>query len=231
MTALGGFRGFWEGLDWSVLTDMLLSVIPALLCITLHECAHGFVAWRLGDDTAKNAGRLSLNPVKHIDWLGLVMMVVFHFGWAKPVPVNMRNFKNVSPKAGMALTAAAGPLCNLLLTALLLLVYGAVFRPLTEAGTGLAEAALNTIATTAHLSLALAIFNVIPISPLDGSKVLFSFLSERHYAFLMRYERYGGLLLLAVVATGILSGPLSAATEWLFERMFALAEWSFRLVS
>ena len=108
------FRTFWNGLDWSALADMVFSVLPALVCITLHELAHGYVAYRLGDTTAKNAGRLTLNPIKHIDWLGLVMMVTFHFGWAKPVPVDMRRFRKLSPKAGMAVTAAAGPLCNLL---------------------------------------------------------------------------------------------------------------------
>ena len=103
----------WNGLDWSVLTNLLLSIIPALVCITLHELAHGYVAYRLGDDTAKRAGRLTLNPLKHIDIMGLAMMVIFKFGWAKPVPVNMWKFKN--PKKGMAITAAAGPLSNIII--------------------------------------------------------------------------------------------------------------------
>ena len=98
-------QSIWRGLDWSVLTNLLLSVVPALICITLHELAHGYVAYRLGDDTAKRAGRLTLNPLRHIDIMGLLMMIVFKFGWAKPVPVNMMRFR--SPKRGMALTAAA----------------------------------------------------------------------------------------------------------------------------
>ena len=104
---MNDFASVLRGLDWSVPVQLLLSVLPALICITLHECAHGMTAYMLGDDTAKRAGRLSLNPIKHIDVLGLVMLVVFRFGWAKPVPVNMNNFRN--PKQGMALTAAAGP--------------------------------------------------------------------------------------------------------------------------
>lgn len=224
---MGGFRTFWNGLDWFVLTDMLLSVIPALVCITLHELAHGYTAYRLGDDTAKSAGRLTLNPVRHIDWLGLAMMVSMGFGWAKPVPVDMRNFKN--PRAGMAITAAAGPLCNLLLCVALLFVYGLVYLPLTGADTGLAEAVLNTVSTTAHLSLALAVFNIIPISPLDGSKILFSFLSEKGYSRLMRYERYGMIFLLIVVATGILRSPLSTVVSWLFDKLFVFAQWGFDL--
>lgn len=220
---LSGIREFWSGLDWSVLTDMLISVIPALLCITLHETAHGFVAYRLGDDTAKRAGRLSLNPLRHIDWFGLLMMVVFHFGWAKPVPVDMRKFKK--PKTGMAVVAAAGPLSNLLLALVLLFIYGLIYFPLTIAGTGLADFALQTVSTTAYLSVALAVFNVIPVSPLDGSKVLFSFLRDDQYAKLMRYERYGMIALLVLVWTGVLSKPLNAATTWVFDLLFHFAQW------
>ena len=109
---MDGFGEVLRGLDWSVPIRLLLSVLPALICITLHECAHGYAAYRLGDDTAKRAGRLTLNPIKHIDIVGLIMLVTLHFGWAKPVPVNMNRFKD--PKQGMALTAAAGPLANLL---------------------------------------------------------------------------------------------------------------------
>ena len=223
------FRTFWNGLDWSALADLVFSVLPALVCITLHELAHGYTAYRLGDTTAKNAGRLTLNPLRHIDWFGLIMMVSFRFGWAKPVPVNMRNFKN--PRLGMAVTAAAGPLCNLVLGAAFLFVYGLAYSPLTAAGTALAEGALRALATAAWLSLSLAVFNLLPISPLDGSKVVFSFLSDGAYARLMRYERYGMVLLLVLVWTGVLGRPLSAVTGWLYDRLFPLAEWGFALTA
>ena len=220
-------QAFFEGLDWSVPVNMLISVIPALVCITLHELSHGWVAYRLGDPTAKLMGRLTLNPVKHIDIFGLVMMIVFKFGWAKPVPVDMRNFKN--PKTGMAICAAAGPLCNLVLAAVLLFVYGVLVLPLTRTGAAVADVILQTVGTTAYLSVALAIFNVIPISPLDGSKVLFSFLSERNYYRLMRYERYGMILLLALVYFGnrLPFDPLGNAAGWVFDKLFILAEWGF----
>ena len=110
---MGSVTQFVRGMDWWGLLTLLISAAAALLCITLHELSHGFVAWRLGDPTAKNAGRLTLNPIKHLDLMGLLMMVVVGFGWAKPVPVNMWKFKN--PKKGMAITAAAGPLANLLI--------------------------------------------------------------------------------------------------------------------
>ena len=226
---MDGFRTFWNGLEWSARADMVFAVLPALVCITLHELAHGYVAYCLGDMTAKNAGRLTLNPIRHIDWFGLIMMVSFRFGWAKPVPVNMRNFKN--PRLGMAMTAAAGPLCNLALGAVFLFCYGLAWSPLTGAGTALADAALSSLATAAYLSLSLAVFNILPISPLDGSKIAFSFLSDSAYARLMRYERYGMLLLLVLVWTGILGRPLSAVTGWLYERLFPLAEWAFTLTA
>jgi len=222
-------QAFFQGLDWSVLTDLLLSVIPALVCITLHELAHGYVAYRLGDPTAKAAGRLTLNPIRHIDVFGLVMMIVFKFGWAKPVPVDMRNFKN--PKTGMAICAAAGPLCNLILAAVMLFVYGLIYLPLARSASSVGSAVLQTVASTAYLSLALAVFNVIPISPLDGSKVLFSFLSQRSYYRLMRYERYGMILLLVLVYFGnrLPVDPLGTVAGWLFDKFFALAELGFSL--
>ena len=214
-------------LNWSVLTDMLLAVIPALICITLHELSHGFVAYKLGDNTAKNMGRLTLNPIKHIDIFGLIMMVVFKFGWAKPVPVNMRNFKN--PKRDMAITALAGPLSNVLICCVVLFIYGLVYLPCNLAGTEFAGSLLYAVYITAYLSIALAVFNIIPILPLDGSKVLFSLMSDEGYMKLMRYERYGMLLLLALIVTDVLGNPLYAATEFVFDKLFIFAEWGSAL--
>ena len=214
-------------LNWSVLTDMLLAVVPALICITLHELSHGFVAYKLGDNTAKNMGRLTLNPIKHIDIFGLIMMVVFKFGWAKPVPVNMRNFKN--PKRDMAITALAGPLSNVLICCVVLFIYGLVYLPCNLAGTEFAGSLLYAVYITAYLSIALAIFNIIPIPPLDGSKVLFSLMSDKSYMKLMRYERYGMLLLLVLIVTEVLGNPLYAATEFVFDKLFIFAEWGSAL--
>lgn len=217
----------FQNLDWSVLTDILLSVIPALICITFHELSHGYVAYRLGDNTAKNMGRLTLNPIKHIDVMGLLMMIVFKFGWAKPVPVDMRNFKN--PKAGMAVTALAGPVSNLLLAAFAFLLYGIFFTWLS--GSGFGRQILSMIYITGYLSVALAIFNLLPIPPLDGSKVLFSLVSDQTYFKLMQYERYGMILLLVVVATGILGRPLANITYFLVDKLFYIAEWAFNFMA
>ncbi len=221
------FTDVISNLNWSILTDMLLAVIPALICITLHELSHGYVAYKLGDNTAKNMGRLTLNPIKHIDVFGLVMMVVFKFGWAKPVPVDMRNFKN--PKRDMALTALAGPVSNILIGCVVLFIYGLVYLPCSFAGTELADSLLYVVYITAYLSLALALFNILPVPPLDGSKVLFSLMSDESYMKLMRYERYGMVLLLLLVATDILGNPLQIATEFMFDKLFIFAEWGFAL--
>ena len=219
-------KDIWRGLDWGVLTDLLLRIVPALVCITLHELAHGYVAYRLGDDTAKRAGRLTLNPLRHIDIMGLAMMVIFKFGWAKPVPVNMWKFKN--PKKGMASCAAAGPLANVLIAVLCLFIYGMLFR--FRPGIGkVGGYVVEMLLITAYLSTALAIFNIIPIPPLDGSKVLYSFVSDRAYAKLMYYERYGMIVL--VIAVFLLSrtnlNPLGRAADWLMGVLSAAARWGF----
>lgn len=225
---MNALSNIWHGLNWSYLTDMIISVIPAFICITLHELSHGYAAYRLGDNTAKERGRLTLNPIKHIDIFGLVMMIAFKFGWAKPVPVNMYNFKN--PKSGMAITALAGPVSNVIIACIAMFLYGLLYTPLYRAGTALSLGVLTTVATTAQLSMALAIFNIIPIPPLDGSKVLFSVLSEENYFKLMQYERYGMILLMLVVATGLLRTPLSIVLNFLMDRIFIFARWGDALM-
>ena len=217
----------WNGLDWSYLSDLLLSIIPALICITLHELCHGLTAYALGDDTAKRAGRLTLNPIRHIDWWGLVMMAICHFGWAKPVPVNMYNFKN--PKRGMAITALAGPVSNLVIAIVFLFVYGLLYRPLYLGG-AIAQAVLQMIGNTAYLSIALAVFNFIPLPPLDGSKVLFALLPQNAYNKLMRYERYGMIIMVVLIVTGAVSGGLHTVTYWVYDKLFIFADWGFALV-
>ena len=220
-------RTIWNGFDFSYLLEIVLGIIPSLLCITLHELAHGYTAYRLGDDTAKRAGRLTLNPLKHLDPIGLLMMLVFHFGWAKPVPVNMRNFKN--PKQGMAITALAGPLCNLLITLVFLVLYGLLFKPLSNSDFG--GRLLEMIVLTAYMSLGLCLFNLLPVPPLDGSKVLFSLLPDSAYVKLMQVERYGSILLLLLVWTGILGKPFSRLIQTVFSWLFPIAEAVFHLVN
>ncbi len=189
------FGSVLRELDWSYLTELLIQIVPALLCIMIHEICHGAAAYALGDRTAATQGRLSLNPLRHVDWFGLLMLAVFHFGWAKPVRVDMRNFRH--PKRDMAITALAGPASNFLLAALAMLLMGFFFRELYGSGTG--QFVIRLLQYLAILSISLGLFNLIPIPPLDGSKVLFSFLPDRAYVRLMVLEKYGMFLLLALV--------------------------------
>ena len=212
---MDGFSAIWQGLDWSVLTTALLSVIPILICLTIHELAHGVTAYALGDDTAKRMGRLTLNPLRHIDPVGLLMMLLVRFGWAKPVPVDMRNFKR--PRAYMAISALAGPLSNFLFTAFILLFQMPLIR-LLEAG-GFRFYLADTILITAMLSLFLGLFNLLPIPPLDGSKILFSVLPKAQHDWLMRYEKYGMILLIALIWLGFTSGPLFEIVNTLWRWM------------
>ena len=224
---MGTLRTIWDGFDFSYLLSILLGVIPSLLCITLHELAHGYTAYLLGDDTAKRAGRLTLNPLKHLDPIGLLMMLVFRFGWAKPVPVNMMRFSH--PKRGMAVTALAGPACNLLITVVSLFLYGVLLVPLSGSQTG--KILLEGIELTAYISLGFCIFNLIIVPPLDGSKVLFSLLPDSLYLKLMRYERYGSLILLLLVWTGLLGKPLGKLISMVFSRLLPIAQAAFHMVN
>jgi len=201
---LGGLFGNLGNIS-DFLYAALLRIIPALLCITIHELAHGFAAYKLGDTTAKDLGRLTLNPIKHIDPVGLLMMLLIGFGWAKPVPVDMRNFKY--PKWYMAITAFAGPLSNILLAVLIMFILG-IFTGLSTWEVIITNNTYSTayiiIRNTASLSVGLAVFNMLPIPPLDGSKVLFSLLPESSYYKVLRYERYGIILLLILMNSGLI---------------------------
>ena len=228
--AINALQEIWNGFDFSRLQEIFMRVIPALLCITLHELSHGAVAYALGDDTAKKAGRLTLNPIKHLDVMGLLMMVIFGFGYAKPVPVDMMKFKN--PKRGMAITALAGPVSNVAICAVFLFLYGLLYYPLRirNALGAFGGGILEIVYITAYISIAMGIFNLLPIPPLDGSKVLYSVLPNDVYYRLMRYERYGMILLLLLVWTDLVGSPLSAAVEWSFDKLFNVAQWGFDIV-
>ncbi len=208
----------FQQIDLTNAVSIVLRVAAVFLCLTVHETSHGLAAYVLGDPTAKEEHRLSLNPLRHIDPVGLLMMFFVGFGWAKPVPVDMRYFKY--PKSGMAVTALAGPVSNFVLAILLLLI--CKFMAYHMAATALAVAVYNFLFTTAYLSVGLGAFNLLPIPPLDGSKVLFSFLPDRVYLQLMYYERYGMLVLLALTFFGAGDGFLSALFSGVFRSILLL---------
>ena len=211
-----------------MLTDLLISAIPAALCFSIHELSHGLMALALGDDTAKRDGRLSLNPLRHIDPFGFLMLILVGFGWAKPVMVDMRRFKN--PKLGMAATAFAGPLSNFLPAAVVMAAYGVAVAFQGAMPPAVAYNLLEILVMTAYMSISLGVFNLIPVPPLDGSKVVEAVLPERTYYTIMRYEKYGMLVMFAVLITGVLDRPLSFVTREVFSGMLNIAQFTFDLV-
>ena len=227
---MDAFRAWLAQLQFDGVWQTAVLVAASLLCITFHETCHGLAAYRLGDNTAKRMGRLSLNPLKHVDLMGLIMMALFRFGWAKPVPVDMRNFKN--PKAGMALTALAGPVSNVVLAyASVVLCNFVIFLADRLGSTWLLLALAQFFVYVEIISAGLAVFNVFPIPPLDGSKVLFALLSDRAYDRLMRYEKYGMGLLMALLVTGAIDRPLGAMRDWLLTWLNSLGAWGYTLPS
>ncbi len=188
--------------------SQLLFLLPSLLlALTLHELAHGYVAWKLGDPTASRAGRLTLNPLKHLDPLGTLTLVVTQMiGWAKPVPVNPRFFKK--PQEGMLLVALAGPLSNLALAAITILLIHLVTALVPIIPLQMMSI-LKSVSTMLFISLkiniVLCIFNLIPIPPLDGSRVLVCLLPTSLAAQYMKLEKFGFVFILALVFSGVLS--------------------------
>lgn len=208
-----------------MLLRLLLQAVPALLCIMVHEISHGLAAYALGDHTAKDQGRLSLNPLRHIDWIGLAMLLLFHFGWAKPVQVDIRRFRH--PKRDMAITALAGPASNFVLAIVLLLLYGLLYSSCTGSTAG--SWVLALLNTTVYLSIALGLFNLIPFPPLDGSKILFSLLPDRMYIRFMMLERYGMIVLIVLVllVNRVFDvSPIQTAAEAVYRWLFPLAQWA-----
>ena len=188
------------------LFEWLVRALVLCACLPVHEFAHAYVADKLGDDTARRQGRLTLNPIRHLDLWGSLLLIFVGFGYAKPVPVDARRFRH--PKRDMALTAAAGPLSNILMSILLLAVFKMFFY------TGLSN--IRTVAIFLSIleiiiivNLGLAVFHLLPIPPLDGSKVLGAILPDRIYYRMARYDRMIVIALFVLLWTGVLSTPLS----------------------
>ncbi len=203
------------------LENLILIAPPILLALTFHEYSHAYIAHRFGDDTAQKYGRLSLNPLRHLDPLGTIMIFLVQFGWAKPVPVNPYNLRN--PKRDMLWISAAGPLSNMLLA----LASGLLFRILSDvAPVAQRNSTLGLLVLMAILSLkinlALAVFNILPIAPLDGSKILFGLLPPRYGQMVFALERYGPFILIGLIILGRATGiSILGGLIWPFVDFFS----------
>lgn len=201
------------GLTPSAIVQRLIAVI---LAMSIHEFAHGLVSYWFGDPTAKMRGRLSLNPLNHIDWTGLVCLLLFQFGWAKPVPIDPDYYKD--PKTGIIWTSFAGPVANFLLTFVAMFLYYLIYKVSPSfAYSGAGKFILDTLATTAIVSTGFGVFNLIPVPPLDGSKILFAFLPDESYYRAIRGNPMMYYLFIALLLLGVLNGPLMMARNGIIQ--------------
>ena len=218
--------------------SLLLMIPVILISLSTHEAAHGYVAYKMGDPTAYNLGRVTLNPLKHIDPMGSLCMLVFGYGWAKPVPINARYFRK--PKYGMAFTAIAGPISNILIgiigaflysVTLFLFSFFAADILTNEMLTNVLTVLLNFFYYLGFMNFVLAVFNLIPIPPFDGSRFFSLFLPEKTYFSMMKYERYImiGILLFMIVCSRLFNfSPFG----WVADKLFDLiANPTFKLLS
>lgn len=221
MSALRGEASFIDFIVYAI-----SAMVVIFLTLPVHEFAHGFIASKLGDPTPKYTGRLTLNPFAHIDYIGAAAMLLVGYGWARPVQVNPRYFKN--PKWGMALTALAGPVSNIIVATISFFIARLVGLALTSFSSVLIYVYIFFY-YVALINVRLAVFNFIPVPPLDGSKVLSAVLPTRIYFKIMQYERYIYLALLFLLASGVLSKPLDIISGYIMSGIAWLVSLPFNL--
>ncbi len=219
------FDLFSKDFDMLDLIIKLFSRLFVVFCtMPIHEYAHALIATKLGDQTPRLAGRLTLNPMAHISPMGAIMIFLFGFGYAKPVSVNPRNFKD--SKKGMALTAIAGPISNLIM-GFIFIALATVYSNLFYAETILFSAIFYFLFFAGSININLAVFNLLPIPPLDGSRILQLLIPAKYYYKFLEYERYIVILVFILIATGVLSGPLSAISYFFIQLFVKIASLPF----
>ncbi len=218
-----------NGFSIETMLSLCASIFIIVCVLPLHEFAHGYIAYKLGDDTAKRMGRLTMNPLAHIDPLGAIMIILVGFGYAKAVPVNMMNFKRDKRKKYMAITALAGPVSNLIM-ALILMFCECIFTETALAYNEFSWYIAVFFNYAAYINISLAVFNLIPIPPLDGSRILNAVIPDKYYYKIMQYERYIILVVFILIFTGILDGPLSFLTSIIYSFLMQIASFPFGLI-
>jgi Zn-dependent protease len=195
-----------NGFTLQTFINLLARVFIVFCVLPVHEYAHALLATKQGDMTAKMSGRLTLNPLAHIDPIGALMIFIAGFGYAKPVPVNIRNFKN--RKKGMAITALAGPVSNILMGFVSIVIMNIVQIPLYTSGSTILEVLYYFLYFNAVININLAVFNLLPVPPLDGSRLIAVILPDKYYYKIMQNERYIMIAVLILLFTGVLTRPL-----------------------
>lgn len=217
-----------NGLSIDLIVNLLARVFVIFCVLPVHEFAHAFVAQKCGDQTARLSGRLTLNPLAHIDPLGALMTLLAGFGYAKPVPVNMNNFKRGKRKQQMALVALAGPVSNLIMAFISMLIFYGIYH-FTDNISDMSYYLYLFFAYACNINISLAVFNLIPIPPLDGSRILSAVIPDKYYYKLMQYERYIILIIFVLILTGVLNTPMSIISNLILNGMESLVSLIFRL--